>query len=155
MLPANYRLVFTGLSEEGLLALERHKVFDKAILCERLPFQGLLALYSICDVGVLFYANDGIGNFYQAPGRLTEYMSVGTPFVASAFPNFELLSLKYNIGKVCNSSNPKSIADCLHTVCDKSYDKLLLERKRLRALAKTQFCYETTAEEILSTNVQL
>ncbi|MFT5701685.1 MAG: glycosyltransferase involved in cell wall biosynthesis [Desulforhopalus sp.] len=142
LLPKNYRFIFTGLSSEGHEALQRHKVINLAIILERLSFQKLLRHYAVCDAGLLLYANDGIGNYYQAPGRLTEYMSVGLPFVASNFPNFELLSLKYNLGKVCNTEDPEDIARTIQEVCDVTVRERENNRNRLQELSRTVFSYE-------------
>ena len=149
LLPKNYRLIFTGLSDEGREALQRNQVTDRAIILERLPFQELLRYYAVCDVGLLLYANDGIGNYYQAPGRLTEYMSVGLPFVASNFPNFELLSLKYGLGEVCDSEDPKSIARTIQDVCELAVYERDRNRDRLRSLSRTVFSYEQQAVPLM------
>lgn len=149
LLPKNYRLIFTGLSDEGREALQRHQVKDRAIILELLPFQELLRHYAVCDVGLLLYANDGIGNYYQAPGRLTEYMSVGLPFVASNFPNFELLSFKYGLGKVCDSEDPKSIARTIQDICEEAVYERDHTRDRLRSLSRTVFSYEEQAASLM------
>lgn len=149
LLPKNYRLLFTGLSDEGREALQRHQVSDRAIILKRLPFQEMLRHYAVCDVGLLLYANDGIGNYYQAPGRLTEYMSVGLPFVASNFPNFELLALKYELGKVCDSEDPQSIARAIQDVCEVAVYKRDRNRDQLRSLSRTAFSYEKQAVPLL------
>ena len=145
LLPKNYRFIFTGLSDEGREALQKQQVVDRAIILERLDFQKLLDHYAVCDVGLLLYSNDGIGNYYQAPGRLTEYMSAGIPFVASNFPNFELLSLKYGLGKVCDSEDPESIAKSIQDICEVSVNERDRNREKLWTLAETVFSYEEQA----------
>jgi glycosyltransferase involved in cell wall biosynthesis len=156
-LPASYNLVFTGMKgkspdDPGMKAIREHGLTGRVILLDHLPFQDLLRYYAVCDVGMLLYPNDGIGNYYQAPGRLTEYMATGLPFVAFDFPNFRLLSLQHNLGVVCDPGSPESIADAIRQICERPQHKRQEERERLRKLARTEFAYESQAgrlEEII------
>lgn len=153
LLPPNYRLVFTDMKHEptsspGKRSIAANQISEKVIMLDRLPFQDLLRLYASCDAGLLLYPNDGIGNFYQAPGRLTEYMGAGLPFVASDCPNFRLLSLEHRVGVVCDPESGDSIAAALRKICDRSELEMAQERHRLRLLARTEFAYERDAVRI-------
>jgi glycosyltransferase involved in cell wall biosynthesis len=121
-LPRRFGVVFTG-GEPGTPAADacgRHAaaagVRDRIVLLPRLPFRELLRYTVCCDIGLLLYRDDGIGNFYQAPGRLTEYLACGLPFVASAFPGLELLALRYGIGQCADPTDPDALARTLQDV---------------------------------------
>lgn len=154
LLPSEYLLVFTGTSRgsasfvTGEQLAGRLGLAGRIIYLDRLPFDELLRHTACCDIGVLLYPDDGIGNFYQAPGRLTEYLSCGLPVVASAFPGLELLTLKYGLGTVCNPTNPQEIAKALLSIGERSAEAVNLERSRLRKLFLDEFIYDQQAKQI-------
>lgn len=151
MLPSNYILVFTGVDRESEAFVKGHEfVIDSGVeprvaYIDRLPFNELLRYTAACDIGVLLYPNDGVGNFYQAPGRLTEYLRAGLPILTSEFPGFELLVIKHRLGCCCNSSSPKSISRGIKEIWEHSDEKMNSRRKRLRELAESTFTYEAGA----------
>jgi glycosyltransferase involved in cell wall biosynthesis len=157
-LDTRYVLVFTGM-KPGTAAYQttvdecrQAGIQDRVVILPFLEFGDLLRHISACDVGILLYPNDGVGNFYQAPGRLTEYMSCGLPVVSSNFPGLELLVRKYQLGQVCDPESPPDIAEAIDRIGSLKTETLEENRVRLRKLAKTEFAYETQSwqiEEIL------
>lgn len=159
LLPDTYVLVFTGMdrdshsfrkAEEAVTAAGIEK---RVIYLGDLPFDELLRYTACCDIGLLFYPDDGIGNYYQAPGRLTEYLRCGLPIVTSNFPGLELLTLKFGFGIACNPELPHEIATAIKKIGDRKIEDKLEERARLKELATTDFSYENQAwqlEEILN-----
>jgi hypothetical protein len=154
MLPKDFVLVFTGMdcgSKEwlelrqlaGKLGLE-HRV----VILERLDFADLMRHTACCDAGVLLYPNDGIGNFYQCPGRLTHYLGCGLPIIASNFPGLELLTLKHNLGAVCDPQSPAAIAGAIQSVAGRTKYDLKNHALRLKQLACGELAYETYAKQI-------
>jgi glycosyltransferase involved in cell wall biosynthesis len=154
LLPERYVLVFTGGAGEtvtGASAIAKARVTgmeDRIALLGELPYEELLRLTACCDIGVLLYPNDGIGNYYQAPGRLAEYVGCGLPVVTSSFPGLELLVMKHRLGAVCDPDNPPSIAAAIEQVCDRMEAKQVEERSRLALLARTELAYENDAEKL-------
>jgi glycosyltransferase involved in cell wall biosynthesis len=153
-LPRNYALIFNymppgspsrAVCEEHLQQLGLR---ERVIFLEPLPYQALLKLYAACDIGILIYPNNGVGHFYQAPGRLTEYLRCGLPIVTSAFPGLELLTLKYNIGSVADPYNPTAIATAIRQVGEVSNAELVETRNRLIALSQSELVYEKQAEPV-------
>lgn len=152
LLPRHYLVVFTGTrpntQEEQLAknAARKFGVEQQIIFVDRKPFEDLLRITASCDVGVLLYPDDGIGNFFQAPGRLTEYIGCGLPVIASSFPGLELTILKHRLGAVCDQSKPDSIAEAISSVCENNVSPNL--GARLKTVARDELSYEYMAHQI-------
>lgn len=147
-LSEQYYVVLSGMQTgspaecQAKSGLEKHGLAHRAILLGYRSFRDLLQYTAACDIGVLLYANDGIGNFCQSPGRLTEYLRCGLPVVMSNFPNFDYLAVKYQIGVTCDPYAPQSIAKALECLASRSPEQVEKDRTRLRQLAMEEFCYE-------------
>jgi glycosyltransferase involved in cell wall biosynthesis len=154
LLPENYILVFTGAKPGSAGEIETRRAVEAAGLTERsillgfLDFDDLLRHFAACDIGVLLYPNDGVGNFYQSPGRLAEYLGVGLPFITSNFPGLELLTLKYDIGVACDPYDPGQIAGALSVIGDRPEPELAILRARLRDLARNELSYDAQADRM-------
>lgn len=150
-LPENFALVFTGMdadsSSRKACEVEMIKVgvHSRIIFLERLGHSELLRLYAAGDLGILLYPNSGLGHFYQAPGRLTEYLRCGLPVVTSNFPGLELLTLKYQLGEAVDPKSPSEIAEAIKRVAGVTDEGLKAIQSRLALLAKTELAYEAQA----------
>jgi glycosyltransferase involved in cell wall biosynthesis len=69
----------------------------------------MLKFTANADLGVLLYVKNDLGNYFQAPGRLYEYVANGIPVLASNFAGLESLVRKHKIG-VTVDHNAESIA---------------------------------------------
>lgn len=161
-LPENYILVTTATRKDSAdynifsMLAKNAGIFGRIIFLPTLEYGELLRYTSVCDIGMMLYPNDGVGNYYQAPGKLTEFMRCGLPVVTSNFPGLELLTLKYGIGIVCDPESPAAIMSAILMLGNRSEDEMLVERIRLKELAISEFAYETHAwqiEEIIN-NIQ-
>lgn len=154
MLSDDYVLIFTGMGPETISFRQAQKIISAVGIEKRVIYLGdvqydnLLRYTACCDIGLLLYPDDGIGNFYQAPGRLTEYLRCGLPVVTSNSPGFEILTLKYGIGIACNQESSSEIAAAILRLGNRSDDQKTRERIRLIELAKTELAYESQAWQI-------
>jgi len=155
LLPEYYHVVFTGVREESYEHQRLNEeaaelgVSKRVIVMPSLPHDELLSVYAACDVGMLLYPSSGIGHFYQAPGRLTEYLRCGVPVVASNFPGLELMVVKHGLGAVACPTSVEEIAAAISSVCERSEEDLVARRQRLREWAIAEFGYERDAASVL------
>jgi glycosyltransferase involved in cell wall biosynthesis len=148
-LASNYAVVFTNDSRgRTAAAVAAAGLADRAIVMGALPYQEMLRHMSACDVGLLLYPNDGIGNFYQCPGRFSEYLRCGLPVVASNFPSFELPIIKYDLGRTCDPTSPSAIVQALREVCEVSDGEQIARRQRLRLTAEQNLVYDLHAPKL-------
>ncbi len=163
-LPEDFVLVFTGMLKGSAAAQELDGLTKEAGLqsrvlpLERLTFEDLLRHTACCDLGILLYPNDGIGNFYQCPGRLTHYIGCGLPVVASDFPGLELQISKNDLGAVCNPESAEAIARAIRQVGDRPRPQLAQQAEVLKDLSRNELAYETNAwriEEIVKSALKM
>ncbi len=158
-LPRNFVLVFTGMEGAGLgrcrAHAERCRMDRRAVMLGRMPYARLLETCAACDVGVLLYPNTGIGHFYQCPGRLSEYLRTGLPFVASNFPGLELLALKYGLGAVADPYDAESIRAAIQVLAGIGGIDRAARRERIVSLGATVFAYEAGAERVFERVLQI
>jgi len=154
LLPKNYFLAFTGNRAGSMLEAAQAEVATRPNLKGRvfflneMPYAEMLQLTTLFDASLLLYPNDGVGNFYQAPGRLTENIGSGVPIVTSRFPGLELLVLKHGLGEVCNQESAEDIARAIHSICKQDRNKLFKERLRLRKVFEEHLCYDRAAPRL-------
>jgi hypothetical protein len=157
LLPSSYVLVFTGSVEQAkaVSAVVSQTGFEKRVIClSDLSRDEFLATVASCDAGMLLYRNDGVGNYNQCPGRLTEYIGCGIGYIASDFPSLREPTLDDNLGVLCNPESSASIAEAVEKYCSRSEREITADRARLRELFVKKHSFEGQAwklEEILKT----
>lgn len=151
LLPKRYILAFTGNQAGAWLDAAKRDVAARPGLTQRVhfigqvPFDELLKVTELFDLGLLLYPNDGVGNFYQAPGRLTEYIGCGLPVVTSRFPGLELLVMKRGLGQVADPTSAEDIARAILALGQRDRRAIDEGRLQLRRTFEKELCYEASA----------
>lgn len=154
LLPSDCAVVFSGFSDsvasrEVIQKLERLISVGRVILLKDVEFDELLFAMRLCDIGLLLYRNDGIGNFFQCPGRLTEYLNSGLSVVASDYPSLRSVIMEHDLGSVCDSYDAEEIA---RAITSESKRRKMrgdgVERVRLIGVAKSNLSYERDARRL-------
>jgi glycosyltransferase involved in cell wall biosynthesis len=144
MLPPRYRLVMTGkkprrdeVDEElAHLGLEGRVV--------RVPTMNLRELQTYtanADAGVLLYANNDLGNFFTAPGRLTEYMICGLPVLASHHTGLENLVRRWDLGHCVNANRPEAVAAAIQAL-DRDIQAHRYPAERMRTTFRNHLAFD-------------
>jgi glycosyltransferase involved in cell wall biosynthesis len=140
LLPRRFRLVMTRegdpVRDQALdKTLAEAGILDRVVRLPRMEYCEVLRYTVNCDAGVLLYTNNDLGNFFQCPGRLTEYLACGLPILSSHFTGLEAQVRRYGIGECADASNPRDIARAI----------LLLESGRAEkfAAARIRRAFET------------
>jgi glycosyltransferase involved in cell wall biosynthesis len=153
-LEERYLLVLTSSPEGSASAARIAEVAEgvgvarRVCLLPHLSFGGLLEAVAASDVGCLLYANDGIGNFYQGPGRLTEYVGCGVPVVASDFPGLRCVLERHGLGATADPERPESIARAIREVSEGRRDRGEWHAHLRRAFLE-HLCFEAGADGFL------
>jgi glycosyltransferase involved in cell wall biosynthesis len=93
--------------------MDRFKLRERVVRLPRCGFADMLSWSVNADAGVLLYRNNDLGNFFTAPGRLTEYLACGLPVIGTNHTGLENLILRYDLGVAVDSAKPRRIADGL------------------------------------------
>lgn len=132
-LNGRYRVVFTGakcLPEE--FAKQFKDVEKRVILAPRLGYSDLLALYAIGDVGVLNYSYNNAPNYFQAPGKISEYCMAGLPTIADNSPSLIKAVEAQGLGLTADGSSPTDVARAIMLLSNgrEQYSQRCLEWSR-------------------------
>jgi glycosyltransferase involved in cell wall biosynthesis len=116
LLPTRFHLLMGvgGTSHRTLQRrLEELALGDRVRFLKATRFTEMLHETAKCDAGALLYQNSDLGNFFQAPGRLTEYLVNGLPVLASCHTGLEQLVTRFRIGECVDSRRPDRVAEGL------------------------------------------
>ncbi|MBY0587475.1 glycosyltransferase [bacterium] len=150
-----YRLIFTGsppgspsekqiTDHAGRLGIQR-----QIITLPYLAYADVFQLIADADLGILLYPNDGVGNFYQSPGRLTEFAASGIPIVTSRFPGLENLLFKHSIGTCADPTSPDDLATAIRAAIE-AHPPSPATHERIRSIFRKELAYEVHGERLLA-----
>jgi len=151
MLPDKIRLVMTGgkrKRDEVDDLFDRLNVAHRIIRLPFMDFDELLTYTINADAGVLLYQNNDLGNFFTAPGRLTEYLLCGLPLLTSDHTGIENIMLKHRAGQTASAADPRSIAEAIRTL-EAGTRAGLYAHSRMRSLFDDRFAFDHWEDRFL------
>jgi len=77
------------------------------------PSEKLPELTADADAGLILFRNTCLNHYYSLPNKLYEYMMAGVPIIASDLPEIARVIREYDIGRLVDPDDPRSIAGAI------------------------------------------
>jgi glycosyltransferase involved in cell wall biosynthesis len=118
----------------------------RLILVGPVPHEELPDYVADADVGVIIYDDSVRNNVFCEPGKLSDYIAVGVPVVAPAFPTIGPVVQGYGLGQCFEGHSPQAIAATLMRVLDRPKAEWAPNLER----ACAELTWETQAPNLLA-----
>lgn len=140
--------VFVGGTEKDIASFkERYGSSSNVRILGRMPYSKMPLFMKAADVVVLpNSAKEAISSRYTSPLKLFEYMSSGTPIVASDLPSLREV-LDEETGRFFEPDNPRALCEIIEKALEERTES---ERRAVKARERAQsFSWEKRARSIL------
>lgn len=150
-LPQYFRLAMTSPQTKTIENVaNRFGVLHRIIFLGAQEYASMLQFSVNADIGILLHVNNDLGNFFQAPGRLTEYIACGLPVLTSNFTGLQLLVKEHALGRAVNPESAEDIAAGLFRL-DRERRAGQHSRASIRATFEKHFAFENWEERVVQT----
>ena len=91
----------------------RNKLDQKVKFISRRPYEELMKITRIADVGLLLDKNSSLNQELALPNKLFDYIHAGIPILSSALPEIKKIIKKYDVGIFLSKTEPKIIEETI------------------------------------------
>ena len=91
----------------------RNKLDQKVKFISRRPYDELMKITRIADVGLLLDKNSSLNQELALPNKLFDYIHAGIPILSSALPEIKKIIKKYDVGIFLSKTEPKIIQETI------------------------------------------
>ena len=91
----------------------RNKLDQKVKFISRRPYEELMKITRIADVGLLLDKNSSLNQELALPNKLFDYIHAGIPILSSALPEIKKIIKKYDVGIFLSKTEPKIIQETI------------------------------------------
>jgi len=93
--------------------IELSKDDKRIVFLPRIPPPNHYFVARGCIGGILLYAPISLNNIYCAPNKIFEYAVMGLGMILPDFPSMAHINREFELGEVCNPTDPVSIRDAI------------------------------------------
>ncbi len=122
---------------------ERLAGYERVVVLPKVSYEAVAEYTASADIGILLYRNDCRNNYHCAPNKIFEYMMMGLPVVAPAFPGMVRLVEQEDVGICVDPERPEAIAAAVNRL---SSDRDSRARMRANAIRLTRERYNWEIE---------
>ena len=87
----------------------RNKLDQKVKFISRRPYEELMKITRIADMGLLLDKNSSLNQELALPNKLFDYIHAGIPILSSALPEIKKIIKKYDVGIFISKTEPNII----------------------------------------------
>ena len=91
----------------------RNKLDQKVKFISRRPYEELMKITRIADMGLLLDKNSSLNQELALPNKLFDYIHAGIPILSSALPEIKKIIKKYDVGIFLSKTEPKIIQETI------------------------------------------
>jgi len=84
------------------------------------------------DVGIAFYKNTNLNNYYCAPNKVYDYIQLGMPVITNDYPGLKKIIEENKIGVCLKEVTPENIRDAIRTIIKNNIPANITESIRKR-----------------------
>ena len=149
-LDKNYVLVLIGVivnkkTKSKIDSLiNKLKLEEKIVIIKPIPNKEVISYINSSDIGLVFYKNINLNNYYCASNKLYEFIMCKKLVITNAYPGLIEVVKKNNYGTCLNKITDKTIAKAIST-CTKDIDKSKAYGKN-----KKKYTWENQAKKFLN-----
>ena len=147
----NSKLILAG---EGDLSEDLRKMVKKMKLQDKVEFTGYLRPEKLkkmtenAFIGINLLENKGLSYFYSLSNKFFDYIQAGVPSVTINFPEYKLLSEKYNVVLLVEDLKAETISGAINKLLD---DPQLYGKLQQNCLnAREELNWEQEEQKLLS-----
>jgi len=114
--------------EEAKDLIKNHDLENKVFLKGKVLPQELKLITPKALMGITFFENNGLSNYYSLSNRFFDYMQAGIPQVCVGYPAYREINKQFEVAVLITDLTSKSIADTINSLLsDKATQKRLRE----------------------------
>lgn len=146
----DYCLVFVG-SGDVIDILKKETISlnlsKKVLFFPKMPLENLRKITVLADLGLSLDKDTNINYRFSLPNKLFDYIQAGVPVLCSDLPEIRKVVMKYDIGLLLSSHDPKVIAETIKEFF--SNQTRLTNWKKNLELAAKDLCWEKEEEKLI------
>ena len=104
--------------EKHIAAICKEKNIKNVRLLPPVPHNEIYKVLKNYDIGMAFYRNINLNNYYCAPNKVYDYIQLGIPVLTNDFPGLKNVVEYNNIGICISEVNELSIKTSINTIID-------------------------------------